>query len=288
MIMDKNMLYIAIAVLIGLLYLLLLGECNGVAQYEGFGTDLDVDKYLVSKRDVGRLLSCVKSADTSTQERESCAMQILKSKEVKPINVNQSNNIVQSSSSHLFKNMYDPLIDNKSHTMRNAVVSKSNTYQPHRYPMDYTMTNGDCIDPTGHPEKEILNVSWAECGNSCNKENNCNGFSFNPNVRRCVLKMGPRIDPAKCGVNNGYKHYWKNKRTKFIEAQGDCIAPGHPETVYLNAPNVDYCTSLCSNASDCDGFSYSKDEKRCVLKSGGKIPDNMCGNKNGYVHFKKA
>ncbi len=286
--MDRNvMLYIAIAVLIVLLYLILLGECQYNVDYEGFANEDEV-KYLITKRDAGRLLSCVKSADTSTQERESCALKILKPKEVhlkKQYNpsINQSNNIIRSSHLDYSKKMYDPGMPSAN---INTNEQKQNVH--YRYPMDFTMTNGDCIDPATHPEKEILNVSWAECANNCQNQNSCNGFSFDPNNKRCVLKMGPRIDPAKCGVNNGYKHYWKNSRTKFTQANDDCIANGHPETVYLNAPSNDYCMSLCSNDPKCDGFSYSKVAERCVLKSGGAVPDNMCGNKNGYTHFKKA
>lgn len=230
--------------------------------------------YLLSRSDVIELAQCSRFKD-DPQKMEHCWHGVFTPKEVTcPLN----------------------RVEHHPNKFSSAMGPHRRTATPPRPHIYWKKAPGDCVAPN-HPEEIIPNVSRDECQLLCRAERDtCDGFSYNPTIRRCVLKAGGKIDPSHCDNVNGNEHYWKEQLSSqlthskphpnFLSAQGDCIEPNHPETVFTGINN-ETCENKCWADDSCAGYSYSPSAQRCVLKAGGHIPREFCGNKNGYVHHWK-
>ena len=133
------------------------------------------------------------------------------------------------------------------------------------------------------------------CAAVCNGYFECQGFSYNPIIKDCRLKVTSFcMNQGKKEI--GYAYYTRNSKwsdaldqeviilkSKYQKvADGDCQGSVLP--VLLGGKvNLSTCAQLCNETNGCKGISYSQADSKCVLKSIDACPVNT--RERGYYQF---
>lgn len=93
----------------------------------------------------------------------------------------------------------------------------------------YFIQREDNADLVGADIKAFNDVpSPIDCGNNCNTDDNCVGFSFNPSNSHCVLKSADVLN-APVDPNNGYIFYERKK--KVVVGDNECVMDKYDESI---------------------------------------------------------
>jgi len=137
---------------------------------------------------------------------------------------------------------------------------------------DYTMLQGDCAK--SKKIKSFPQCSVSCCKQQCDRDQNCNGFSYNDATDTCIIrKEACKHQPGKCDpkkkMNGGFCFYQKGKakmkKFDYHQLRGDC-ANGKLIRTHKDIDRKD-CQKKCTINDECAGFSYNKDKMFCDLRT---------------------
>lgn len=141
-----------------------------------------------------------------------------------------------------------------------AVIPNQNIYYNPKNPpsMDPRWTGPQQTDYMGNDITSFPITQVSDCGNACNKNEDCVGFITNDNADTCWLKSKFE-NPTQTFDKNAYKM----------------------KTNYYNIDNVSLkeCENICHNEDNCKGFSYDTVKSTCSISEESVKPSGFNTNK---------
>ena len=154
-----------------------------------------------------------------------------------------------------------------------------NFVAPKGVPLGYEEMVGNC---RGHTLSTGLSIPIDECAEKCNETFNCAGFSFSVTTELCYLKAAWCETPKMDSTYKFYKKEITDERFEvpgYLKIKGNCKGNILGSRVFGELPD---CAFRCTSNLQCVGFSFSKDESTCFLKSAlCQLPSTQ-GNYNFY------
>merc|ERR1719470_574920 len=116
---------------------------------------------------------------------------------------------------------------------------------------------------------------WTTCGQLCSYNPDCGSFSWNYNLRLCLLKKGVPDPAEREGWNSGTLSCFKSSSCELsnIDLPGSDLVPG------FSVPSWFACGVSCSRFPGCGSFTWNSITASCHIKKG--IPDQSA-YKGGY------
>ncbi|ATZ80619.1 Pan domain containing protein [Bodo saltans virus] len=139
----------------------------------------------------------------------------------------------------------------------------------------------------------IPNSNLNGCSSACDQNQQCYGWTFDNNTKKCTLKNSLNKNVV-VGQESNFTSGLYNpskiiKSVGYLAAGNDLLVSnsfGNP-TSPISSPTMRFCENACMTNSQCNGWSYNNSTKQCFLKNN-NVHKQFFGNDSDNLIWSSA